>query len=305
MIRPSTILIIIALNGLLASIPAMAQPTQQGPWVFTLDAAGAHQSEADLKDTSGGFSVDQWFVSAGVDYGWSRRDSVGVSVGGGKSNYEFNESNAFGGGQPWGDIEDFRVSLNGRFGFGETGSVFVIPTLRFNGEKGASKSDSRTWGLLGAITWRLDENLTIGPGFGVFAKLEDGTRFFPILAIDWNINDRWNLSTGRGLAASRGPGLTLSYKLNDNWSLGLAGRYEDKEFRLDGEGVAPGGTGRDQSIPLVLDASLKPNRNLNFNVFAGVEFAGKLKLKNADDVIIDESKYDPAPIFGANFQYRF
>jgi len=87
--------------------------------------------------------------------------------------------------------------------------------------------------------------------------------------------------------------------------LGLAGRYEDQEFRLDDKGVAPGGVGRDQSVPLVFNASLTPSRNLNLNVFAGIEFAGKLKLKNADDVIVDESKYDPAPIFGATFQYRF
>lgn len=305
MIRRSTTLITIALSGLLGSVQALAQPQQQGPWVFTLNAAGAHQSETDLKDASGGFAIDQWFVSAGIDYGWSRRDSVGISVGGGKSNYEFNERSTFGGGQPWGDIEDFRVSLNGRFGFGETGSIFIIPTLRFNGEKGASNSDSRSWGLLSAITWRLNEELTIGPGFGVFGKLEDGTRFFPILAIDWNINDRWNLSTGRGLAASGGPGLTLSYKLNDDWSLGLAGRYEDQEFRLDDKGVAPGGVGRDQSVPLVFNASLTPNSKLNFNVFAGVEFAGKLKIKDADDVVVEESKYDPAPIFGATAQIRF
>ncbi|MBT8076556.1 MAG: transporter, partial [Gammaproteobacteria bacterium] len=115
----------------------------------------------------------------------------------------------------------------------------------------------------------------------------------------------WNLSTGRGLAASRGPGLTLSYKLNDDWSLGLAGRYEDQEFRLDDKGVAPGGIGRDQSVPLVFNASLTPNSKLNFNVFAGVEFAGKLKIKDADDVVVEESKYDPAPIFGATAQIRF
>jgi hypothetical protein len=305
MIRINTTLLMITLSCMLGSVPAIAQPQQQGPWFFSVNGAGAHQSEADLKDDTGGFSIDRWFVSAGIDYGWSARDSVGMSIGGGKSNYDFNELSSFGGGQPWDTIEDFRVSFNGRFGFGETGSVFIIPTLRFNGEKGASKSDSRTWGLFGAVTWRLNENLTIGPGFGVFEKLEDGTRFFPILAIDWDINDRWNLSTGRGLASSQGPGLTLSYKLNEDWSLGLAGRYENIEFRLDDKGVAPGGVGRDQSIPLVFNATLTPNRNFNLSVFAGVEFAGKLKLYDADDIILDESKFDPAPIFGGTFEFRF
>jgi len=113
------------------------------------------------------------------------------------------------------------------------------------------------------------------------------------------------LSTGRGLASSQGPGLTLSYKLNEDWSLGVAGRYEDLEFRLDDKGVAAGGVGRDQSFPLVFTAELTPNKKINLSVFAGLEFGGKLKLRNALDILVEESKYDPAPIVGGTFEFRF
>jgi len=305
MISSIRIITVLALLAMLYISPVVAQPQQQGPWYFTVDGGGAHQSEADLDDSTGAFSKDRWFVSAGVDYAFSRRNSIGISVGGGQSDYDFADETDVGGGIPWGKIDDTRVSLNGRFGFGETGSIFIIPTLRFNGEKDASSSDSRTWGVFAAATWRVKDNLTIGPGVGIFSRLESSTKFFPILAIDWNINDRWNLSTGRGLASSQGPGLTLSYKLNDDWSFGLAGRYENQEFRLDDEGPAPGGVGRDRSMPLVFSANLTPNKKLNFSAFAGIQLAGELKLEDAMDELIEKSDYDAAFLFGATFEVRF
>ena len=305
MIRSSKIFTAITSVALLYAMPVAAQPQQQGPWFFKIDGGGVHQSEADLSDSTGAFSMDRWFVSAGVDYAFSRRNSIGISVGGGQANYDFNDETGFGGGIPWNKIDDSRVTLNGRFGFGETGSIFIIPTLRFNGEKDASSSDSRTWGIFAAATWRVKENLTIGPGIGIFSRLENGTKFFPILAIDWDISDRWNLSTGRGLASSQGPGLTLSYKLNDDWSFGVAGRYENSEFRLDDEGPAPGGVGRDKSIPMIFTANLTPNKKINLSAFAGLEFAGKLRIKDSMDVLVDESKYDAALLVGATFEFRF
>jgi len=305
MIRSIRNLTAIVLVAILYAMPAAAQPQQKGPWFFKVDGGGVHQAEADLKDGDGGFSKDRWFVGAGVDYAWSRRDSVGISIGGGQSNYDFNDETGFGNGEPWNKIDDTRVTLNGRFGFGETGSILIIPTLRFNGEKDASSSDSRTWGVFGAVTWRVKDNLTIGPGVGIFSRLESGTKFFPVLAIDWDISDRWNLSTGRGLASSQGPGLTLSYKLNDDWSFGLAGRYENVEFRLDDEGPAAGGVGRDKSIPMIFSANLTPNKKINLSVFAGIQFSGEMRLKDSMNELVEETDYDPSMLFGATFEFRF
>jgi outer membrane protein W len=305
MIRSIRVITVATLSALIYAAPALAQQQQNGRWFFKVDGGGVHQSEVDLKDSTGGFSKDRWFASAGVDYAFSRRGSIGITLGGGQTNYDFNDESGFGGGAPWNKVDDTRVTLTGRFGFGETGMVMIIPALRFNGEKDASSSDSRTVGMYAAVTWQLRENLTIGPGFGVFSRLEESARFFPVLAIDWDIGERWNLSTGRGLAASQGPGLTLSYQLNDDWSLGLAGRYENVEFRLDDEGPAAGGVGRNKSMPLVFTANLNPNKKLSLHAFAGVEVGGKLKIKDSMDLVVDESKYDPAFVLGATFNYRF
>jgi hypothetical protein len=288
-------------------VPAslMAQAPPPDPWSFSVQGGLAVQPEADFKDTDGAFSVDRIFVSAGLDYRWNFRNSVGVSIGGGNSDYDFANLGGPEDEAPWGKIENRRVSLSGRFGFGEKGSIFVIPTLRFNGESGASSSDSRSWGLLSGLAWRIDENLTIGPGLGIFDRIEDSTRVFPILLIDWNIGERWNLSTGRGLAASQGPGLTLSYQLAPSWQLAFTGRYEEVNFRLDDQGPAPGGVGTDQSIPLVLGASWEPNESVGLSVFAGVELGGELELKDVSGQVLSSQEYDPAPIFGATFEFKF
>ncbi|MGA9575427.1 MAG: hypothetical protein WBS20_15915 [Lysobacterales bacterium] len=305
MIHSNSMITAVTLSAMLYAMPVSAQQQKTSPWYFTIDGIGVHQSEAALKDSTGGFAKDAWFVSARVDYAWSRRDSIGLSVGGGLYNYDFNDETGFGGGEPWNKVDDARVSLSGRFGFGETGTVFIIPTLRFNGEKDASFSDSRTWGIFAAMTWQLRDDLNIGPGIGIFSRLENGTKVFPVLAIDWDISERWNLSTGRGLASSQGPGLTLSYELNEDWSFGMTGRYENVEFRLDDKGPAAGGIGRDQSIPLVFSAGLTPNKQMNFSVFAGLEFNGKLKLKDSTGTVVEESDYDSALLFGAAFMFRF
>jgi len=288
--------------GLLFTAPAMAQDQQTSPFLFSIEGGGLHQTEVDLSDSNGGFAVDRAFIGASFDFGWSLRDSIGISIGGGKSSYEFNDESSFGGGDPWGKVEDARISLTWRSGFGDNGSFFLIPTVRFDGESGAS--DDSTYGLYTAAAWRLSDSLTIGPGLGVMSRLEDSTRIFPILAIDWDISERWNLSTGGGLAASRGPGLTLGYQLNDDWSLGLSGRYEDVEFRLDEKGPHPDGVGRDLSLPLVFSATLKPSPKLTFSVFTGVELFGTLKLKDPTGKVVEESDYDPAPLFGATFEVR-
>lgn len=305
MLRFKVVLACLAGTFIYSSGNLFAQAPPVDPVTFSFDGGGVHQDSTDLKDGGGSFDVDRWFLSAGVTYAWDRRTSMGLTIGGGRSSYSFDENTGFGSGDPWSKVEDFRISAPVRFKVGEKGVAFLIPTVRFNKENGADTGDSATYGLFAAVAWRIDEDLTIGPGIGVFSRLEDSARIFPVLAIDWNITDHWNLSTGSGLGSSVGPGLSLSYKFNDHWKLALGGRYESEEFRLDDKGPAAGGVGRDQSFPLVISGILEPNAKTRFSLFAGVELGGELKLKDAFGITIDETKYDPALIIGATFAVGF
>lgn len=294
----------IAAFSLTVSNATSAQPAPEG-WFWTVDGLYAAQGDADIGDGGGEFSLQRVYLGASLDYLWNPRTALGVSVGGGLSRYDFSGESGLAPGEPWEDIEDWRVSLVSRFAITDQVSGLIIPSYRVNRESGASTSGADTWGLLAGVSWRLRPGLTLGPGIGVFERLEESTAVFPILVIDWDITERWNLSTGRGLAASQGPGLTLGYTVNDDWTVNLVGRYEQIDFRLDNEGPAPGGIGRDEVVPLVLGAEWSPNPGTRLSFFVGGEFGGTLELADRFGNVIAESDYDTALIGGASFSLRF
>ncbi len=281
------------------SLPSAAQP--QLGWAYQVDGLAAFQGDADLSG-GGKFSASRAFLRATALYNLEGGSSVGLSTSFGKLDYNFSQSNN----QPWENIRDLRVAVPVRFRVGDTTTVFVSPQIRWDYQSGASSSDGRTYGVFAGIAWQLNERLTIGPAFGAFSELdESGTDFFPALLIDWDINERWNLNTGSGVGATQGPGLSLSYALNEAIDLSLTARSERIRFRLDGDGVAPDGVGEDKSIPVVLSLGYNPNPGVSMSVFAGAEFDGRLTLDDANGAEISRQSYDTAPLVGLAFRVRF
>ncbi|WP_254447413.1 hypothetical protein [Ruegeria sp. HKCCA5426] len=279
--------------------PSAAQPRLG--WAYQVDGLAAFQGDADLSG-GGKFSASRAFLRATALYNLEGGSSVGLSTSFGKLDYNFSQSNN----QPWENIRDLRVAVPVRFRAGDTTTVFVSPQIRWDYQSGASSSDGRIYGVFAGIAWQLNERLTIGPAFGAFSEFdESGTDFFPALLIDWDINDRWNLNTGSGVGATQGPGLSLSYALNEAIDLSLTARSERIRFRLDGDGLAPDGVGEDKSIPVVLSLGYNPNPGISLSVFAGAEFDGRLTLDDANGVEISRQRYDTAPLVGLAFRVRF
>ena len=139
MSRPSALLAVAATLLLGCAGTLQAQAPQQDPVSFNFDGGFMLQSNADLDAGEGGFSVNRWFLGLGLTYAWDRRNSLGISVGGGKTTYDFDDTPDFGPDGPWETIDDTRISLVGRFGLGEKGSLFIIPSARYNGEDDGGK----------------------------------------------------------------------------------------------------------------------------------------------------------------------
>ncbi len=270
-------------------------------WAYQIDGLAAFQGDADLSG-GGEFSASRSFLRVTALYNLEEGNSVGLSTSFGKLDYNFSQPNN----QPWENIRDLRIAVPVRFRVGDTATVFVSPQIRWDYQSGASSSDGRTYGVFAGIAWQLGERLTIGPAFGAFSQFDDdSTDFFPALLIDWDINDRWNLNTGSGVGATQGPGLTLSYALNDTIDLSLTARSERIRFRLDGDGLAPDGVGEDKSIPVVLSVGYNPNPGVSLSVFAGAEIDGRLTLDDANGAEISRQSYETAPLVGLAFRVRF
>ncbi|WP_425046206.1 hypothetical protein [Primorskyibacter sp. S87] len=279
--------------------PANAQ--QPVGWLTQIDGLATFQGSAGLSG-GGEFKANRTFLRASSLYNTGEGASFGVSASFGQFDYEFSQAVN----QPWTGIRDIRLSVPVRFGVGERTSVFFSPQVRWDYQRGVSAPDGQTYGMFAGVAWRVNENLVIGPAFGAFTQLEkSGLEVFPALLVDWDVNDRWNLNTGTGLGATRGPGLALSYAMTDTLKLSLVARSERVRFRLDGNGLAPNGVGEDKSIPVVLSLDYSPNPGVSLNVFAGAELNGRLTLDDVNGTEISSQSYETAPLAGVTFRVRF
>lgn len=280
-----------------------AQPAADG-WRISAEAGAVHQWQSGI-DEGGDLSEDAWSFRAGASRAWTPTLRAGLSAGIGQRNYIFSGNAGFGGTRPWSNVRDARLSAPLNWQANERWNVFAVPTVRWSAETGAALNDGRTEGLLAAASYRVNDRLSIGPGFGVFSELEDSTSWFPILAVDWRITDSLSLRTGRGFAATRGPGLNLVWDASDRWSFSLGGRYEQERFRLDGDGIAPDGIGQETSVPLYLGITRSFGPTASFSIIAGAKLGGRLRLEDERGELIEQSDYDTAPFAGATLDLRF
>jgi outer membrane receptor protein involved in Fe transport len=305
MIRYLSMPIVLCLLGVQSTATAAEQP---GPgandWRWTLQAGAVYQAESSL-DSGGDLSAARFFVSGGGAKVLRDRWRLGVTLGYGEDNYDFSGSSGFGGLDPWDRVREFRAGVSAQYFANDEWTLYAIPSVRFNAESGASFDDGINGGLLAGASYRVNDTLTIGPGFGVFTEIEDSTSFFPILLIDWKITDTLSLETGRGFAASRGPGLQLRWRYSPTWQFAIGGRYEKTRFRLDDEGVAPGGVGQDKAIPLFALAEYAMGQDLKLGLIGGAEVGGELRLEDDAGKLIGRSDLSEAMFLGATFQASF
>lgn len=293
---------------LVASIPAlaMAQPAgvSDSPWVTFMEGGAVHQIDTDLDD-GGSYAATRATIEAGLSYAWGPRDSLGLSLGYTRDDYRFDGTEGLGGLDPWDSVNEYRISMPWRKGYGERIDAFAIPSLRWSAESGADFSDSMTAGLIAGVNYRVSDRLRIGPGFGVFDEIEDSLSFFPILLIDWQITDTLSLETGSGLGATRGPGLQLNSTAIEDWTFGLGARYETYRFRLDDDGPVPDGVGEEKGMTVFLAASFRSSPGVSVSALAGVEVGGELTLEDSNGRTIRSDDADPAPFIGFAFRARF
>ncbi|SHJ39674.1 hypothetical protein SAMN05444000_10854 [Shimia gijangensis] len=285
---------------LTAGTTVQAQQQRTG-WATVVDGLALYQLDADLSG-GGEFSVNRSFLRAGKLYRSEDGVSYGLFLSYGELSYDFDTSTA----APWGDIRDVRISVPIRFPVSDTATVFLSPQVRWDYEKGVSASDGRTYGVFAGVTWQLGNDLQIGPAFGAFTELgSDDIELFPALLVNWEISEKWSLSTGGGLGASQGPGVSLTYDHSRATSFSLSTRAEKTRFRLDNSGLAPGGIGEDTSLPVVFSFNYHPNPRMSFGAYIGAEFDGELTLEDTSGATVSTQSYGTAPIAGLIFRVRF
>ncbi len=282
------------------------QETPQSPWSTVVRGGAIYQFDADLNE-GGSYTSGRYNIEVGQNYGWNRRDTATLAFSYTLESYDFSAGTpdgiAFN--SPWENIHTFSISTPLRKGIGDNWTAFLIPSIRSTGESGAEFNDTISGGVFTGVSYKFSDSLTIGPGLGVFSQLQESATIFPVLIIKWDITENLSLDTGRGLAATLGPGLTLSYKATPKLRLGIGARYEKLRFRLDKNGDVASGVGEDSSFPVFATGTYSVNRKSSFSFVAGVETGGELKIEDSGGSTIIEESSDPGIITALTFNMRF
>jgi hypothetical protein len=300
--------------GLLMCFPvadALSQPASENKaragtsgWSSIVRGGGIVQGETDLDD-GGSFQSARFNIEAGHGYQWKGTNGVSLTLGYSYDGYDFSSGGSERGiGEPWDDIHTFSISAPIRYGINRQWSAFLVPSVRSTGESGANFSDTITGGVFAGASYRFGDRLTIGPGIGVIGQIEESATVFPVLIINWKITDTISLETGRGLAATLGPGLNFTYRPSERWWCMVGGRYEKLRFRLNSSGSVPGGVGEDRAFPLYGGCTYNVSPQSSINFIAGVELGGELSLENESGQRIVKESYDSAPFLGLTFNIR-
>lgn len=295
---------LIALTTNSAAQPSESSKSRNRGWATTFETGGTYQPNASL-DGGGDFGVSRFSFGTSLGYRLRQQDTFAFSVGYEHHSYDFDGPNALAATAPWSTFHNLSLAIPLRLQLNQDWSMIAVPMIRLTAEETGDFDNAVNGGGIVGFSYEVNPRFKIGPGFGVLTQVEDSTSFFPVLVIDWTIAKRWRLQTGRSFAASQGPGLTISYELNSSWQLVAGGRFERLRFRLSDAGVQPEGIGEDRNASVFLGARYTLAGRGSIGVFAGMNFAGELRLENATGNRVAAADYDTVPIVGANLQLRF
>lgn len=305
MSRPWFATIVSTCTVSLIGLPAMAtaQDAPSSPSIsITIPAGVEHQFRTDI-DNGGSFDVTRAAIGVGLRTELARDLDLTFSFNYSFAEYDFSGTGNFGDG--WDDTHTLSFGASLSANLTSDWTVFGGPALQLSRESGGDWEDSLIAGGFFGATYRYSDDLTIGGGLGVMSQIEDGTRLYPILIVDWRIADGVKLTSRTAASATGDTGLELAYEIGGGWEVGLGAAYRFRRFRLDDNGPVPSGVGEDTNIPVWARVSYDINEHFRLNAFVGVATGGRLRLEDRSGDRIAREEYDTAPVLGLAGVLRF
>ena len=296
-----------ALTVLAVPLSATAQKSTGRPQsgtTFSASATAFHQLKTDI-DGGGKFSLSSAFFRFKASYPFSPTTAIGLSLKYDIDDYDFSGSTELGGNAPWNDVRRFGIGIPIFMQLGRRWSLGLTPNINWLQEYGADSNDSISFGITGFAFKSFSKNKSLGLGAVLSKTVEDDSKVFPFLAVDWRFNAHWRLANPFDADVVGPAGLELGFSFSDRWSLRVGGVYRSFRFRLDNKGVAPNGIGENEGVVTFLRLNHSSENDLKFDLYTGATVGGKLELQNADGSKLASRDYDTAPFIAVAFRGDF
>jgi len=145
----------------------------------------------------------------------------------------------------------------------------------------------------GGVRYVWSENLSLGLGAVVATRLEHDPVVLPVVALNWQINERWNLRTLNGA--------TISYDVSGDktFLLDLGARYQRREYRAGDEVSLT-----EKMFSVEVGATYRFCKEFAVRGFVGVDAGRNIEVRASDQEIVDED-VDAGPFFGVRALVTF
>lgn len=258
--------------------------------------------DTDL-DGGGEFNINRFSISGDVKRQLGRQWSMSVDATYGFTDYDFSGSEGLAGLNPWGLINRAGLGFRVNYQINENWGVGGGPFIRFRGESGADFGDSLTGGGTLGFTYSRGRTFLIGAGVFLASRIEDGVLVVPGALFNWQVTEKFRISSLiTGVKTELGPRVRLSYDLGGGLGVAATGGYEFGRFRLDNDGVAPGGVGDVKVLPVWGSVYYDVNRALRLEVYSGAGFLGEMELEDRDGDRIEKEDFDTLIFLGGGIR---
>jgi len=283
--------------------PALAQPAAPDSVSVSASLTGIGQLDAKL-DQGGNFRWNGLIVQGGATWQFTPEFSAAISLRYGFEGWHFDTPSALGAVAPWSHVNRPAVGFRIAQQVSQQLSLFIAPELEWSYESGASASDAKNFGAVFGAVQYFWPTLVLGVGGGVFRQI-DKTRVFPLLIVNWQIDDDWRVGNPFQAGPAGGAGLELVRALGAQWELAAGASFRDYRFRLRSDGPAPDGVGRHEGVPVFARLTRQLGSQGHIDLYAGAVTAGKLRVLDRTGATLSSSSYHPAPLLAASATLRF
>ncbi len=281
------------------SLPGKRPPARDS--FVSVNVAAAHMVDTDL-DAGGDFGFSHLYLGLNTLKYRQGQFSTGFSARFDTEDYRFGEGSIFGEG--WDTVSRLQLSLPTTYEINRDWFIMAIPSLEFAAEGDLFDGDAMNYGFIGSVSKVFGRERVIGIGAGVFTGIGD-TSGFGYIAVRWRFNEKWLIANPFRPGPTGPAGIELVYQGIPGFDVGIGSAYRSYTFRLDDEGLAPGGIGEFESAPIWLRVSAVPSDNLFIDLYLGAVTFAEVDAKDDNENKIASDEFDAGLLVGLNISARF
>jgi hypothetical protein len=278
-------------------------PSAPPTYSFSFSYTPIYQFETDL-DVGGEVDVERHFLRFDVTRIVDRHWIVGLGLSFDYERWNFSAIDGLAGIDLWDEIIRPGISMPIIYNTTNQWRLMAVPSVELCGASGAETSESLSYGIVLGAMHTVGPNLMIGVGAGAFDRLAEW-EFFPYLAIDWQIGDRFKLSNPFQAGPAGPAGLELVYSPTDRWELGVGGAYRSYRFRLDDSRGVPDGIGQVDSWVTFLRIGWRLGERYRLDLNGGALLDGEISIDDEGGNDLGSTDTDTAPFVGATIKGKF